>query len=93
MQQKTLTGANRCAFFADRAKIARYYSPITMIAEALNTGQHYTLKDLRELAGTTCARKSIQLLKEQGWPIKSARIPHNRGKKEYWLDRKKHSVE
>lgn len=85
MNHRPLTGACRCAFFADKAKIARWYSPVRVIAEVLSDGHHYTLAQLRELGGTTCARKSISLLKEQGYKISSKRIPHSRGKKEYWL--------
>lgn len=88
MANQTLTGANRCAFFTNRNKMARYYTPIRMIAEALATGQHYTLAQLRELAGTSCARKSIQLLREEGMNIKCKRIPHKGNFKEYWLERK-----
>ena len=85
MIHRKLKDANRCAFFADKAKIARWYSPIRVIAEVLSDGQHYTLSQLRELGGTTCARKSISLLKEQGYIISCKRIPHTHGKKEYWL--------
>ena len=88
MNHRPLTGACRCAFFADKAKIARWYSPIRVIAEVLSDWQHYTLAQLRGLGGTTCARKSISLLKEQGYKISSKRIPNTHGKKEYWLTKK-----
>jgi len=86
MENRTLTGASRCAFFTNRNEIARYYAPIRMIAEALASGQHYTLEQLRELAGTSCARKSIYLLREEGMNIKCKRIPHKGNIKEYWLE-------
>ncbi len=83
---RPLLGANRCAFFASRTKIAKYYAPIRVIAATLADGRHYTLAQLRDIAGTTCARKSISLLREQGYNIVSKRIPHKRGKKEYWME-------
>ena len=82
-----MSGANRCAFFANRGKIAKYYAPIRIIEEALATGQHYTLAQLRELAGTTCARKSIYILRDNGMPIKDRVIPHAKGQKEYWIEK------
>lgn len=87
VKKRILQGANRCAFFADKIKVAQYYSPIRMIADALASGQHYTNKQLRELCGTSCARKSISLLREKGWKIRSKRIPHKHGTKEYWLEK------
>ncbi len=84
---RPLTGANRCAFFANRTKIAKYYAPIRVIAATLADGQHYTLAQLRDIAGTTCARKSISLLKEQGYKIVSKRIPHRHNIKEYWIEK------